>query len=53
MCSIKKPIDIIIRFVALASIAKVDEFYGAALPRENKIKNKTDDFVILLNKRDW
>ena len=39
LSSIETAIDIIIRFVALASIAKVDDFYAAALPADgNKIK---------------
>ena len=40
--SINKAIDVIIKFVALASIAKVDDFYASALPGDgNKIKKKT------------
>ena len=27
-----------IKFIALASIASIDNFYGAALPMENKVK---------------
>ena len=53
LCSMTKPIDVIIRFVALSSIAKVDDFYGAALPKENKIKRGTPPLPVLLNMRDW
>lgn len=47
------PTDVIIRFVALACIAKVDDFYAAALPNENKIKRKCKPLQVQLNKRDW
>jgi len=53
LCSMTKPIDVIIRFVALASIAKVDDFYAASLPKENKIKRSTPPMPVRLNKRDW
>jgi hypothetical protein len=36
--SLAKPIDVIIKFVALGAIAKVDDWYGGALPHENKVK---------------
>jgi hypothetical protein len=36
--SLAKPIDVIIKFIALASIASIDNFYGNALPGENKVK---------------
>ena len=32
LCSINTAIDVIIKFVALAKIANVDDFYAAALP---------------------
>ena len=52
--SIDKAIDVIIKFVALASIAKVDDFYASALPADgNKIKKKTDPLKITVHKRDW
>ena len=38
LCSINSPVDVIIRFVALASIAKVDDFYASALPTGNRVK---------------
>ena len=38
LCSINETINVIIRFVALANIAKVDNFYADSLPKENKIK---------------
>ena len=31
-------INTVIKFVALGSIAKIDDFYAAALPEENKVK---------------
>ena len=52
--SINKAIDVIIKFVALASIAKVDDFYASALPGDgNKIKKKTEPLEISIHKRDW
>jgi hypothetical protein len=36
--SLGKPIDVIIKFIALTSIASIDNFYGNALPGENKVK---------------
>jgi len=52
--SIDKAIDVIIKFVALASIAKVDDIYAAALPADgNKIKKATKPLVIRVHKRDW
>ena len=40
LSSINTPMDVIIRFIAMGSIAKVDDFYASALPDENKIKGK-------------
>lgn len=52
--SINKAIDVIIKFVALASIAKVDDFYASALPADgNKIKKPTKKMMIKIHKRDW
>ena len=52
--SIDKAIDVIIKFVALASIAKVDDFYASALPADgNKIKKGTKPLLITVHKRDW
>lgn len=52
--SINKAIDVIIKFVALASIAKVDDIYASALPADgNKIKKKTSPLMIKIHKRDW
>lgn len=54
LSSINTAIDIIIKFVALASIAKVDDFYASALPADgNKIKKPTKPLMIRVNKRDW
>ena len=54
LSSITKAIDVIIKFVALASIAKVDDIYASALPADgNKIKKKTTPLSITVHKRDW
>ena len=54
LSSINKAIDVIIKFVALASIAKVDDFYASALPPEgNKIKKSSKPLLITVHKRDW
>ena len=53
LCSITSAIDVVIKFVALASIAKVDDFYASALPADgNKIKKKTSPMVVRMHKRD-
>ena len=46
LCSLSDPINIIIRFIAFASIGKIDNFYADALPAENKIKNSEKSFQI-------
>ena len=52
--SIDTAINVIIKFVALASIAKVDDIYASALPADgNKIKKKTTPLQIKVHKRDW
>ena len=53
LSSLNKAIDTIIRFVALASIAKVDDFYALALPKINKIKKPTAPLVVTVHRRDW
>jgi len=54
LSSIDKAIDVIIKFVALASIAKVDDFYASALPADgNKIKKRTTPLTIVVHRRDW
>ena len=54
LSSIDIAIDVIIKFVALASIAKVDNFYAEALPKDgNKIIKKTKPLMIKVHKRDW
>jgi hypothetical protein len=54
LSSIDTAIDIIIKFVALASIAKVDDFYASALPADAyKIKGATPPLKIRVNRRDW
>lgn len=52
--NINKAIDVIIKFVALASIAKVDDFYASALPADgNKIKKPSKPMIIKVHRRDW
>ena len=52
--SINTAIDVIIKFVALASIAKVDDIYASALPEDgNKIKKKSAPLKVRIHKRDW
>ena len=46
LCSLNNPIDIIIRFVAFASIGKVDNFYAAALSPDHKLKKNSDPLMI-------
>ena len=46
LCSLMDPINIIIRFVAFASIGKVDNFYAAALSPDHKLKKATEPMVI-------
>lgn len=54
LSSFNKAIDVIIRFVAMASIAKVDDFYAMALPGDgNKIKKPTQKLIVSVHKRDW
>lgn len=52
LCSINNPVDVIIRFVALASIAKVDDFYASALPDGNICKRNTGPLKIKNQRRD-
>jgi hypothetical protein len=52
LSSIIKTIDVIIKFLALSSISKIDDFYAAALPSENKIvKNKGKAMGCMTNER--
>ena len=46
LCSLTSPIEIIIRFVAFASIGKVDNFYAAALSPDHKLLKETDAMEI-------
>lgn len=52
LCNINTPMDVIIRFIALGSIAKVDDFYASALPDDNRIKGKTKPMIVKLHRRD-
>ena len=54
ICSLEQAIQVIIKFVALASLAKVDDFYAGALPVDgNKIKKAAKPMVVTIHKRDW
>ena len=49
--SINAEIDVIIRFIALGSIAKVDDFYYSALPAENRVKGDVAPLVKTMHRR--
>jgi len=36
--SLDNAVDVIIRLIALGAVAKVDDFYASALPKENRMK---------------
>ena len=44
-------IDVIIGFISLGSIAKVDDFYYSALPAENRVKGEVAPLEITMHKR--
>ena len=46
LCSLNDPITILIRFIAFASIGKIDNFYAAALPSEHKLKRPPAELYI-------
>lgn len=50
--SIDMPVDVIIRFVALASIAKVDDIYASALPSSTRTTQKSKPLVVKVHRRD-
>lgn len=52
LCSLSDPINIIIRFVAFASIGKVDNFYAAALSPDHKLKKGTEAMQIENHRRE-
>lgn len=54
LSTLDKTIDVIIKFIALGSIAKIDDFYAAALPSENKVKKnakKGEDAIFVSKHR--
>lgn len=51
LCSLNDPINIIIRFVAFASIGKVDDFYASALSPDHKLKKDSDPMAIENSRR--
>ena len=51
--SINSEIDVIIRFIALGSIAKVDDFYYNALPSENRVLGKVADLTVSVHRRHF
>jgi hypothetical protein len=46
LCSLTDPIMILIRFVAFASIGKVDDFYASALSPDHKMKKDSEPLEI-------
>ena len=52
LCSLTDPIMILIRFVAFASIGKVDDFYASALSPDHKMKKDSEDIMIVNHRRD-
>jgi len=52
LCSLSDPINIIIRFVAFASIGKIDNFYAAALSPDHKLKKECEPMKIENKRRD-
>ena len=54
LSSLKNALDVIIRFVALSSIARVDDLYNLALPSDgNKIKKTAKKLLVKVHRRDW
>ena len=51
--SINNEIDVIIRFMAIGSIAKVDDFYYGALPSENRVLGKVEDLEVKVHRRHF
>ena len=51
LASVNAEIDVIIRFIALGSIAKVDDFYYSALPAENRVKGDVEPLVSTMHRR--
>jgi len=52
LSSLTSTIDIIIKFIALGSIAKVDDFYAAAIPSISPIKKLDIKFPIKNRNRE-
>lgn len=52
LCSLNDPINIIIRFVAFASIGKIDNFYAAALSPDHKLKKECEPMKIENKRRE-
>ena len=50
--SVDMPVDVVIRFVALASIAKVDDIYASALPSSTRTTQKSKPLVVQVFRRD-
>ena len=51
--SINQEIDVIIRFMAISSIARVDDFYANALPVENRVLGRVDDMNVTWTRRHF
>ena len=52
LCSLTDPILILIRFIAFASIGKIDNFYASALPGEHKLQRDSDPLKINTRRAD-
>ncbi len=54
LSTIDQTLDVIIKYIALGSIAKIDNFYAKALPLENKVKRNFDQAQVTFkrNKRN-
>lgn len=46
LCSLTDPITILIRFIAFASIGKIDNFYAAALPSEHRLQRESQPLAV-------
>jgi len=52
LASINNTIDVIIRFIALGSISKIDDFYASAVPSENKVKASSEKITVTNRRRN-
>ena len=52
LATVGSEIDVIIKYMALSSIAKVDDIYANALPADNRIKNDYEQLEVKNHRRD-